>query len=391
MEENCSYSHQSYSCGQSRLEGSSYCIFHQPQEKDEESFREGLKTKIENGDYDFRGYVFPGGCGNFMLLSLNSPDFSKAEFLGKAEFAEVTIGGTANFNEVIFHDRADFAGVRFEDDAEFGGAEFRELTIFQGAAFAGYADFTGAIFEGEVNFGGSNFDGDANFINSIFMKDADFRESDFKETVNFNFVTASGLVFFTRPYDFYGAEFIRSRRIKSFNRISDAVSAYRLAKLSHQRNGIYDEAREYNYWEKVARRAHKGMRGLPEMIFAEATCGYGERPYRLVFTALVLLMIFAVIYMNVGHIYTGVKSQPTVTQTGKGKLLLLTDPTDPERTKPDFLTSLYFSATVFTTLGYGDVHPEPDHWVRIIVAIEAFVGAFTIVGFVGTFLRRVIL
>lgn len=42
----------------------------------------------------------------------------------------------------------------------------------------------------------------------------------------------------------------------------------------------------------------------------------------------------------------------------------------------DFETALYFSASTFTTLGYGDVTPAPDH--RLIAGIEGVMGLILI-------------
>lgn len=42
----------------------------------------------------------------------------------------------------------------------------------------------------------------------------------------------------------------------------------------------------------------------------------------------------------------------------------------------DFETALYFSATTFTTLGYGDVIPAPDH--RLLAGIEGVMGLILI-------------
>jgi voltage-gated potassium channel len=39
---------------------------------------------------------------------------------------------------------------------------------------------------------------------------------------------------------------------------------------------------------------------------------------------------------------------------------------------PDFATSFYYSATSYSTVGFGDVHP-PEQW-RILGAIEAVTG-----------------
>jgi Ion channel len=42
----------------------------------------------------------------------------------------------------------------------------------------------------------------------------------------------------------------------------------------------------------------------------------------------------------------------------------------------DFETALYFSASTFTTLGYGDVVPSPDH--RLLAGIEGVMGLILI-------------
>ena len=51
-----------------------------------------------------------------------------------------------------------------------------------------------------------------------------------------------------------------------------------------------------------------------------------------------------------------------------------------------FLTSLYFSVVTFTTLGYGDITPIGPS--RLIAALEAFTGSFTIALFVVVFVKR---
>ncbi len=42
----------------------------------------------------------------------------------------------------------------------------------------------------------------------------------------------------------------------------------------------------------------------------------------------------------------------------------------------DFETALYFSASTFTTLGYGDVIPAPDH--RLLAGVEGVMGLILI-------------
>lgn len=42
----------------------------------------------------------------------------------------------------------------------------------------------------------------------------------------------------------------------------------------------------------------------------------------------------------------------------------------------DFETALYFSASTFTTLGYGDVLPPPEH--RLLAGVEGLIGLILI-------------
>ena len=48
----------------------------------------------------------------------------------------------------------------------------------------------------------------------------------------------------------------------------------------------------------------------------------------------------------------------------------------------------YFSGVTFTTLGYGDYHPEGC--LRIVATVEAFLGAFMIALVTVVLVRRVI-
>ena len=54
----------------------------------------------------------------------------------------------------------------------------------------------------------------------------------------------------------------------------------------------------------------------------------------------------------------------------------------------DVLDSLYFSAVSFTALGYGNWVVEPIGWVKVLGAIEAFLGIFMMALLLVTIVRR---
>jgi len=51
-----------------------------------------------------------------------------------------------------------------------------------------------------------------------------------------------------------------------------------------------------------------------------------------------------------------------------------------------FGTCLYYSVVTFTTLGYGDI--TPIGLSRLVAAVEAFTGSFTIALFVVVFVKK---
>jgi len=110
--------------------------------------------------------------------------------------------------------------------------------------------------------------------------------------------------------------------------------------------------RKYSWsyaWEQFKKSAIILVKFLSNFI-SYAIWGFGERPLRILATALLIILSFSFIYM----------ASPINHVSG------------------DFINSLYFSVVTFTTLGYGDISPmssgAPIH--KILVAIEALAGAF---------------
>jgi len=94
---------------------------------------------------------------------------------------------------------------------------------------------------------------------------------------------------------------------------------------------------------------------------------YGESIWKVFYTALLMIFIYAGIYFIKGGIIVQNEAQPI----------------------HSFLTSLYFSIVTFTTLGYGDLHPVPSIEMRLLAGSEAFLGAFLLAYFVVVVSRKI--
>jgi len=420
----CKYKSQfreDYKCPEDALSDSKdgYCVFHERRiDKDIDKFNAGIKAKMENKDYEFTGYYFPENINFF--------EYNRGKFERQASFMEAEFQGEALFNRAEFKDAASFDRAKFQGEAWFGKAEFHARASFDGAKFQGKAWFDGAEFKGEAWFIGAEFQREASFYDADFQGRALFYGAKFQ-----------------REASFYGAEFGRtvSFRYADFKHPEDAEVAYRKAKISYQREGDYAEAGYYHlkemrarrkakkrlesaifrksftflrnngpqillkilqpisilaehfpalkrsnfvrkieifrkklikpspgFWEKLENRLVIAGRGL-ERFFMDWTCGYGEKPLWVIRTAAIVILGIAILYWLSGGI---------VLRPGAGITIR----------EPGFLDSVYFSVVTFTTLGYGDWHPDPNHWIRYFAMAEAFTGAFMMALFVLCFARK---
>jgi len=149
-----------------------YCIFHAKKDKkgiSGEEFNKKIIKKIERQDYNFEGYIFPGGIS-----------FEGMEFNEKVNFIYAKFQG--NLGKII----KDKKGRLFNYDdlcVNFKDVEFKSGVIFRDAEFSG-----GNTYFGETKFSGENviFDnaifsgGEVYFTNSEFASIRTiFRETKF--------------------------------------------------------------------------------------------------------------------------------------------------------------------------------------------------------------------
>lgn len=92
----CAYSYSKFPCERESLKSSKdgYCIFHaKAEDKNEIKFKKALKKYIEEGNYDFSGFVFVGDIDfkkDFGVAVFKNASFEEASFQGEANFGEAS-------------------------------------------------------------------------------------------------------------------------------------------------------------------------------------------------------------------------------------------------------------------------------------------------------------
>jgi len=87
-------------------------------------------------------------------------------------------------------------------------------------------------------------------------------------------------------------------------------------------------------------------------------CGYGERPWRVLWSLLVFIIGFSLVYFFFGEL------------------------------EPHSLYHcLYYSLVSSVALGYGGWAPQPYGWAKMMGAVQSMIGIFLMALFVATFTR----
>ncbi|RJO60665.1 MAG: hypothetical protein C4542_08550 [Dehalococcoidia bacterium] len=146
-------------------------------------------------------------------------------------------------------------------------------------------------------------------------------------------------------------------------RFDRAANTYRQLKQWYTNAGIYDTAGKFFFREMTAnRKATKWWPNPLNRCFSKLVsilCGYGEKPERVVVSAVVLILGLAIAFHLWGSFDTS-----------------------------SFGDKLYYSAVSFTAVGYGNWAPEPTGWAKGMGVAEAFLGVFMMALFLVTFTKK---
>jgi len=336
------------------------CIFHEKSNQKAEEFVEAFRQIVKEikiagkeSPYSFVGYYFPPNINindiihDIIGLSLDKDvdfshaklycdvDFSLIEFQQDAIFFHTEFHGSANFNQAVFCNEAQFIGAKFYNYAAFVGNDiFHEGANFRESQFSGI----GAVFNTDVS--------NISFIDAI-LHDVDF----------------TGSTWDNQKKRILCRDEADAQRTADYEK---AEAVCRNIKQCYHRAGDYDKAGEFYYGEMECKRNQKEGLSKPRKFFLHLlrhSCGYGERPWFAVRSALEIVVSCALLYFFFAGIDNCSKS-----------LLHLWH-------------CFYFSIVTFTTLGFGDYEPLTG-FSQLVAAVEAFSGIIITALFILTFGRK---
>jgi uncharacterized protein YjbI with pentapeptide repeats len=165
-----------------------------------------------------------------------------------------------------------------------------------------------------------------------------------------------------------GTKLLDNPRINEAGALS-AEESYRDIKQYFLTSGMYKDASWASFKEKTMERLvlkNKGdLRYFPSLLM-DVLCGYGEKTSRIVLTAILAILTYALLYFSFNAVEKA---------------------TDP-RYIMKWYDYIYYSTITFTTVGYGDFIPRSCGLFRLLAACEAFSGVFVTGLFVFTLARK---
>lgn len=154
-----------------------------------------------------------------------------------------------------------------------------------------------------------------------------------------------------------------------------AEEIYRNLRKATEQAGLFDISGHFFEREMIMRRFQMPLFSIKRLLskIVDIFCGYGERPTRVILFSWISIVLCAALYFIIGINDNGQRLNWSSEQTLLENFSQL-------------MTCLYFSVVTFTTLGYGDL--TPIGYSRVLAAVEAFIGSFTLALFVVVFVKK---
>jgi len=154
-----------------------------------------------------------------------------------------------------------------------------------------------------------------------------------------------------------------------------AEEIYRNLRKASEHQGLFTISGPYLRKEITMRRFQEKRYSVNRISskLVDLFCGYGEAPLRVITFSWALIFFSAFFYYFFGLRFGGDFQAFSWDQTLQENVIF-------------FFECLYYSVVTFTTLGYGDFIPVGLS--RVVAALEAFTGSFTIALFVVVFVKK---
>ncbi|MEP7337969.1 MAG: pentapeptide repeat-containing protein [Acidobacteriota bacterium] len=300
-------------------------------------------------------------------------NFGDASFNAAANFIGASFNASAFFDRARFNDEARFTEARFDADATFNLATFSSSANFRNAIFIAAADFTSVIFASYVRFVGNEDHpvfGDRSYL------DLQHARMERPERVSFHTLTLRSHWFVNvdaRKFEFVNVKLkpeilqdiksLTEHLISAPHRLLDI--AYRRLAVNAEENHHYYDAADFRYAAMDVRRQEE-WRGMAVWRLAWwywLLSGYGERITRAAGCLLLILVLFAGLYTQVGFV-------PSADQTTKPATTITT---------PDTVgTPLHFNQALVHSFEVSILQkPEPKPLTltaRFLVGLETVLG-----------------
>jgi hypothetical protein len=244
-------------------------------------------------------------------INFNDTKFNRPVYFGGSKFNGPACFLASEFNEPIsfrysqFNEPVNFGYSKFNEGADFRNTTFNRLVDFRGSAFDGPTSFIHSEFNGPANFWYSKFNKTVDFLDSNFGGSADFWGSKFNGPVDFSYSRFNGHALFNEARFFESLDLTQV----TFSRLDiywpdikrliceddpTYLSLIKNFKDLGQTEAADDIYFQYRKWSQAQKPLSDGSKYFD--ILAFYTCGYGVRPGCTVFSGIIVLVFFGLIY-----------------------------------------------------------------------------------------------
>lgn len=286
------------------------------------------------------------------------------ERLDGANFRGLSLYGVSFFSDCVLVG-ADFTNTDIRN-TDFSGADLRKSSLADSTA--NNASFAGANMEDTI------------------ITDTDLRGADLTDARLDQATLSSSRI---DQDTTFGDEVIYESDLRETDHAAErrdlleaATRTYRTLEDLAQENTFYGQASGYYRKSKDIRRQYNWTsENYVSAFLAELSrwfTGYGNRPLRVIYTSLGVILLWGFLYPAVGALRHTNQSVVYTLTTG-GSLSL-------EYIIHVIIKSVFFSAVTFTTLGYGNIYPVGTSG-EYLASIEALLGSVLMALLVGVLTR----